>query len=48
MTDTPKPTGEDLYNKYINNHPTIHTNRFPTWKELDKEKREYYNSKAKR
>lgn len=38
----PFPRAEELYNDFINHHPTIHTNRFPAWSELrDEDKWEW-------
>lgn len=37
-----------IYNDYINNHPTIHTNRFPGWSELDEESKKPWLRRAKR
>lgn len=34
--------GNARYNEYINNHPTIHTNRFPTWDELREDQKEQW------
>lgn len=30
------------YNEETNNHPTIHTNRFPLWEELSEEVKNKY------
>ena len=35
-----------LYEKYTDNHPTIHSNRFPPWEELTPEQRDEWRQKA--
>lgn len=38
-------SAKKLYQDFINNHPTIHTNRFPAWDELSEAgKKEWYKA----
>lgn len=37
---------KELYNDYSSNHPTIHTNRFPSWSELSDLEKENWAKKS--
>lgn len=39
---------ENLYTHYTDNHPTIHTNRFPTWDELNEKSKEPWLEEARK
>jgi hypothetical protein len=37
-----------LYNEYTDNHPIIHSNRFPSWEELTENTRDEWVERAHR
>ena len=45
-TNTAAQAGKSLYDEYSGNHPTIHSNRFPSWSELTHDQRDEWNRKA--
>lgn len=45
-TNTAAQAGKSLYDEYSGNHPTIHSNRFPSWSELTQAQRDEWNRKA--
>ncbi|MFM9928167.1 hypothetical protein VLK31_34715 [Variovorax sp. H27-G14] len=41
------PAGQKLYKAFINNHPTMHSNRFPSWAQLTETERKTWRRKAR-
>ena len=42
----PTARARELYTRYTDNHPIIHSNRFPTWDELSESERNEWRVKA--
>ena len=45
-TEADDAKAKELYNKHTDNHPTIHSNRFPSWEELRESDKEEWRKQA--